>query len=170
MQSILPKNSTPFELAAEAAGARRLAGIDPGVVKKLFDPKSCPLSVLTWLAWSFGVEDWKNGMTEAEQRAAVAAAIETMMHRGTVGAVLNALAALGYNARIIEHRGTFTFDVETDVGPGVFAQDYATALRVIAKAKNVRSHLGRFSAVASREGRIAARAVCYDAEIITISS
>lgn len=171
MKTILPSNSTDFERAADLAAARRLEGIPVARLATLFNPATCPLSVIEWIAWSFGVETWKNGMTEQEKRAAVSAAIEIASHRGTIGAVRNALAAFEYGSNIIEHEGTFIFDVEVDAGPKAFmTADYETALRAVKSAKNVRSHLGKFSFSTSRESRLALRAVCHDAEIVCLST
>ena len=47
--SLLPPNATPLERALED-GLTGLAAIDPPV-EKIWDPQTCPLPLLPWLAY-----------------------------------------------------------------------------------------------------------------------
>ena len=128
MQSILPHNSTPLEYALEDVSTRRLDGIELSGLSSMFNIDSCPASVLPWLA----------------QRAFIRANIETQRYRGTIGAVTRPLASLGYGIEIVEHAGTFTFDVLVDTeGRELTKNHFEEIERIITAQKNVRSHLGR---------------------------
>ena len=82
-------------------------------------------------------------------------------HKGTAGAVREALAALQRAARAVEWfeespaADPGTFAVEFDVGPdGAPPSAFAEVERVALATKNARSHLRRISAVARQSGAI----------------
>lgn len=144
MQSILPHNSTPLEYALEDVSTRRLDGIELSGLSSMFNIDSCPASVLPWLAQQFGATEWNSQWSEAQQRAFIRANIETQRYRGTIGAVTRPLASLGYGIEIVEHTGTFTFDVLVDTeGRELTKNHFEEIERIITAQKNVRSHLGR---------------------------
>lgn len=107
----------------------------------LVDPKALP-----FLIDQFHVADIDAGNSEAAQRNLVRSAIELHRHKGTPWAVVEALRLMGAEASVIEwfanngQPGTFAvaadvFDLPVDDAL------YQTALRVIDRAKNARSHL-----------------------------
>lgn len=144
--SLLPYNATAQERALELATAR-LADT-PVLVREVWNPDTCPVELLPWLAWAFSVDRWEANWTEEQKRAVIRNSIFVHRHKGTLGAVKRALVSLGYTAIVTEWfdkaptgtPGTFSIEVEVP-GPGISEALYAQLERVIADAKNVRSHM-----------------------------
>ena len=107
--SLLPSNSTAFERAVEAAGFRLdVMDID---FRQLWDPETCPLGLLPWLAWTLSVDEWDADWSEDQKRAVVAASVDVHWHKGTVWSIRRALIAAGYgDAEIIERFGNAAYD------------------------------------------------------------
>lgn len=153
MADLLPPNSTPLERALAGATAR----IDsiPVDVSTLWDPWTCPIALLPWLAWSFSVDGWDPEWTEAEKRGAVAGAIELQRHKGTRWSVEQVLASFDDLIQLVEW-----FEASPRLDPHVFeirlplvdADGVAGGVRVsaayaraivtdVVKVKPVREHL-----------------------------
>lgn len=100
MIHLLPPNASPLERAIAATGA----GIDtlPVALRDLWNPATCPVTLLPWLAWSLAVDEWDEAWTESVQRAVVAEAIEVHRHRGTVWSLKRSLAPLGMAIDVID--------------------------------------------------------------------
>jgi len=106
--SLLPPNATPLELALESA-FERISSV-PLPVDTLWDPASCPVAVLPWLAWQLRA-DWNDAWPESVQRQVCADAIKVHKRRGTIGAVRLALTAADYAPdQIEEGRGQIFYD------------------------------------------------------------
>ena len=147
MTSILPPNSRPLERAVETA--LQVLPV-PRVVRPLFDPDTCPIEILPWLAWQLGVRTWSNDWPEVVRRERVRRAIEIQRKKGTLSAVRAAVAVFGGNVSIREWWQTtpqgipHTFDMVltlsevTGTAPSV---DYVNeVLEEVRQAKPLRSH------------------------------
>jgi hypothetical protein len=163
---LLPPNATELERHLDQL-VSRLAMIEPPI-SKIWNPWSCPVELLPWLAWAEGVDEWDANWPEDVKRQMIAAAPEIRRHRGSVWAVREALKAAGYgDSELIEgmpaisHNGkqlhdgadAYSGDVQwahfgviTDLKDvqSVSAIDISRALRLIDRAKNVRSVLHDF--------------------------
>lgn len=144
--SLLPPNATPLERALEVV-TRRAFDV-PVPVKTVWDPETCPVELLPWLAWAFAVDQWDSRWSEVQKRAVVGNAIAIHRYRGTLGAVKRAIASLGYDITIREwfeespRRDPFTFRAEVRIADsGVELPLYRQLEQLINDAKNVRSHL-----------------------------
>lgn len=94
MNSLLPTGSTQLERnAAEAC-----AGISDLKVplRDLWNPDTCPVKFLPYLAWARSVDRWDESWPEATKRAVVKAAFILHQHKGTMGAVRRAIIPLGF--------------------------------------------------------------------------
>ncbi len=163
MSSLLPPNATALERALEGTSAR-VGEIPVGVVRTLWDPWSCPVELLPWLAWSVSVDDWDDAWPEATKRAVIAASYDVHSIKGTPAAIRRALQAIGLARVKIEegrpilyadgswiangsevlhgrHWALFSVMADLGMGAGLDAARIAQIKRVIARAKNVRSHL-----------------------------
>ena len=144
--TILPPNASPAQRAIEQAIAARLAAIDPPI-DTLWNPQTCPLALLPWLAWAFAVEVWDSTWSEAKKRSVVAASLDVHRRKGTRGALIQALAAVGHATTVVEwweetpRADPYTFRVAVDVGDGVDLAELQLIAAQIEAAKNVRSHL-----------------------------
>ena len=69
--SLLPPNSTPWEIAQSVISAERRP-LDAEIIRRLWSPQNCPEEFLPWLAWGLGLEVWKDDWPEAKKRDVVA--------------------------------------------------------------------------------------------------
>jgi phage tail P2-like protein len=115
--SILPPSRTELERALEKLGAERLELIDADILRRLWNPDTCPASHLHILAWAYSVDFWNPRWTDAVKRAVIKAAPRVHRYKGTVQSIEDALEALGVNAQVTEwwqktpvpgRRGTFS--------------------------------------------------------------
>ena len=115
MSKLLPPNATPLERALATAGAMPHT---PEEIRKLWNPTTCPLALLPWLAWAWSVDEWDLAWSEAQQRAMVASSVKLHKKKGTTWAVREALLRSGLESvRVIEkpegaHWAEFDVDVE----------------------------------------------------------
>ena len=69
--SLLPSNATPFERAQSLADAVRWP-LPVDLVKSVWNPATCPLDLLPYLAAGLGLEIWHDDWSEAFKRATIA--------------------------------------------------------------------------------------------------
>lgn len=122
MTSILPPNATKAERALEGAAAR-IADV-PMPARDYWNPATCPVGFLPWLAWAVSVDVWDDSWPEAAKRAAIAKSIPLHRRKGTVRAVELSIEPLGLDASIQEwwqmvpegERGTFKVRIRAGAG------------------------------------------------------
>jgi phage tail P2-like protein len=143
---LLPANSSAQERALE--GATALIERVPVRVREVWNPDTCPPEVLPWLAWAFSVDDWSPLWDEQQKRQVIKNSIIVHRYKGTIGAVREAIAALGANSQVVEWfqndpEGTpYTFSLRVDVDQVGASQEFFDALLdVVMSTKNLRSHL-----------------------------
>lgn len=143
MNSLLPHNATPQEIALELTTAR--VGAVDVPTKAIWNPDTCPADVLPWLAWAFSVDQWDATWTVAQKRAVVAASINVHKRKGTPGAVKAAVGAIFTGANVVEpwddasltahqFKIVTTDTLESDA-------DFDELIRLVDAAKPVRSWL-----------------------------
>ena len=120
----------------------RLASI-PVPVGDLWNPYTCPVGILPWLAWSLAVSPWDSSWTEGQKRQAIAESVAVHRVKGTIGALKRALEAIGYECVVNDKTGIpYTFRIAIDVTNGAAVESaYTTAYEIGTKVKNARSHL-----------------------------
>ena len=168
MNDLLPFNANAHERALSLATARvGSVSIDP--IRDQWNPWACPLETLPWLAWALAVTPWNPQWTEGQKRSAIAVSLSIHRQRGTIGAVKQALAALGYVAVVRENSsGAYVFDVDLSVAdPTIYHPTiFADATEIILRAKNVRSKLGQLSLATSAQARaLVGAATVYGLEV-----
>lgn len=99
--SLLPPNATALDRAAEAVAVGALRAIGQPH-RALWNPDTCPLELLPWLAWQMGVEAWRTDWPENIKRAIVRNAINVQRRRGTLASVRDTVAAFGGQIAIRE--------------------------------------------------------------------
>lgn len=141
--SLLPQNATPFELAVEDVIATRLSALADSVptIRTLWNPWTCPLSFLPWLAWTLSVDEWESDWSEQVKRQTVAGAMEIHRHKGTPWAVEQSMILAGIPfAEVSEwyeysgSPGHFRIIVDIE-GETVSSDDAARLLRYVGSAK-----------------------------------
>lgn len=146
MSELLPPNSTALERAVALVGA---AATDlPVILRSLWNPETCPVELLPWLAWAWSVDDWSDAWSERQQRDTIKASFAVHRIKGTIGAVRTAVAALGFPVRVQEWfnqtpaGAPYTFRLLLDVEQETLLQaDLERILQVVMSAKNLRSQL-----------------------------
>lgn len=146
--SLLPPNATKLERALEATTAR--VGDVPLPLRPLWNPATCPIEILPWLAWSLSIDFWDPEWPEAFKRAQVAGAIAFHRRKGTRGAVREVVETYDVGITISEWfeqdppASPYTFQIDLpltgddgDIGSAAFAERVASE---VARTKPVRAH------------------------------
>lgn len=146
MSDLLPLNATDQERALSDATAR--VGEVPVPVREIWNAETCPPGLLAYLAFAFSVDEWDGTWTDDQKRGIIRTSVDVHRHKGTIGAVRNALAALQFDAQVQEWFAQspagdpYTFRVLLNVDQvGVSQQQYAGVFAIIERTKNLRSHL-----------------------------
>lgn len=114
MSSLLPPNTNVHEHALDDAMSR--LGAVPVDIVKLWNPQTCPVAFLPWLAWALSVDEWDETWAEAQKRNTIAASYDVHSHKGTPYAIRSALSVLGYDnitineGAVYYHNGRQTHD------------------------------------------------------------
>jgi phage tail P2-like protein len=107
--TLLPPNATPQEIALDGATAR-LSDV-PVSLRDIWNPDTCPVALLPWLAWAFNVDEWSASWSEESQRATIREAFTVQRKKGTIASVRRALVNAGYGtATIAEGTAGRTFN------------------------------------------------------------
>lgn len=117
----------------------------------IWNPGTCPVAFLPWLAWALSVDEWSDTWTEATKRAVIAASVEVHRRKGTIGSIRRALAAAGYGDAVVQerwgrnyHDGTLTYNgSQTYSEPDHWAEYRVVLARpvTVAQAAQVRAIL-----------------------------
>jgi len=98
-RSLLPPNRTAREKVLELVACTRLDAI-PLPIKSLMNADECPAELLNFLADSMSVDYWDGEWPEDVKRDMIKASLSVHWHKGTDGAVEDALKALGVTADV----------------------------------------------------------------------
>lgn len=144
--------------------------------RDLYNPALCPEALLPWLAWTFSLDDWNPQWSVAQKRQAITDSVYVHRHKGTIGAVRSALAALGYGAQVQEwfnqspNGAPFTYQLLLDVDQvGIDQPGFVTVVDVVESAKNLRSHLDTIIPSIRTRDTLSIGGVCGSGNEITIS-
>ncbi|MEE1886224.1 phage tail protein I [Pseudomonas carassii] len=170
---LLPPNATAQERALSEAIAR-ISDV-PILVRKSWDPDTCPTELLPWLAWAFSVDEWQPSWTEQEKRDVIKASLDVHRHKGTPGSLAKALAPLGYGVEVREWwqmtppGEPYTFEVTlVATDKPVTPESYERAEHTALQYKNLRSHLTRVSAVSEQRTTIRLAATTASGDDCTV--
>ncbi|AEB58214.1 phage tail protein I [Ectopseudomonas mendocina] len=143
---LLPGNATELERNA----AQALAQIErvPVPLRDLWNPDTCPLELLPYLAWAFSVDRWSPAWPESAKRAAIRAAYFIHARKGTIGALRRVVEPLGYLITVSEWwqtnpqgiPGTFSLEIGV-LETGITEDMYQELTFLIDDAKPVSRHL-----------------------------
>lgn len=146
MSNLLPPNATSTEHAIDDSIAR--IGDVPVLARDMWNHETIRADLLPWLAWAYSVDDWDVNWSETQKRQAIASSISVHRYKGTIGAVKEAVSALGVDANIIEWFNMlplgdpYTFSLELDVSDTPLDESTLSKLiDVVEATKNLRSHL-----------------------------
>ncbi|AWH47945.1 phage tail protein I [Stenotrophomonas sp. SAU14A_NAIMI4_5] len=146
MSSLLPPNATTQEVAVAKTMAR-ISDV-PVPFASALDPMRSAEEMLPWLAWGFSVDTWGADWPVYVRRNTVQRSLGIHRRKGTVGALMDALAAVGVPVEIEEwHQRApqgepYTFRVLINsIATTVTREDIERILTTIESTKNLRSHL-----------------------------
>ena len=171
MTTLLPRNRTDFEVAMETA-MKEGQGISDLVIRHLWNPDTCPIDVLPWLAWALSVDKWDENWSTEVKRNVVRSSVEVHRKKGTLFAIKQAVRAVYSDSDIIEwfeYGGQpYHFMISVDIGNGQgFSYDLANDVRAVAlSAKNVRSKLEALKVIMSQVGETPKLAVTTQASYL----
>lgn len=147
--SLLPPNAKPLERAI-ATSAARVSAV-PIPIPSIWNPATCPVELLPWLAWGLSIDSWDSTWSEPRKRLEVAQAIELQRRKGTRAAVEAVLAGFDQLLELVEwfeaqpRLEPHTFQVWLRLGLGGGERSTAAfaekIVREIARVKPLRSHL-----------------------------
>lgn len=168
---LLPTGSSPLEVAA----AEALAGLGSLNVplRQLWNPRTCPVALLPYLAWAWSVDRWDAGWSESTKRAVVESSQYVHRHKGTIGAIRRVVEPLGYLIRVIEWwktneaPGTFRLDVGV-LDTGITEEMYNELERLIADAKPCSRHLIGLSINLDANGVMPVAVASYSGDELTV--
>ncbi|KGT95250.1 tail protein [Erwinia typographi] len=169
--SLLPPGSSALE--------RRLAQACSGIsglnvpLHDLWNPATCPVSFLPYLAWAFSVDRWDESWAESVKRRVVQDAFYIHQHKGTTSAIRRVVEPFGFLIRIIEWwqtgeaPGTFRLDIGVQ-DQGITEETYLELERLISDAKPCSRHLLGMSINLQVNGQMPVAVVSYDGDELTV--
>lgn len=87
--------------ALRGAGATRLSAL-PVSLNQLWDPDTCPVALLPYLAWALSVDRWDRDWTEETKRQVIRDAWAIHRHKGTISAIRRVVEPFGYVINVTE--------------------------------------------------------------------
>lgn len=140
------RDATPLERAISGEDARLLQA-PHNVIRAAWNPDTCPVHLLPYLAQAWSVDEWDPAWSEAQKRQVIKDSPAIHRRKGTAWALKAAIAQIGIGARVrewFEYDGApYTFRLELTLAAGASwtARQARQLYRVAVAAKNVRSWL-----------------------------
>lgn len=169
--SLLPPGSSTLERRL-AQACSSISGLNVPL-RDLWNPDTCPVNFLPYLAWAFSVDRWDESWAESVKRKVVKDAFYIHQHKGTVSAIRRVVEPLGYLIRVIEWwktndaPGTFRLDVGV-LDTGITEEMYHELERVIADAKPCSRHLIGLSITLDANGTVPVAVASYSGDELTV--
>lgn len=168
---------TPNASELERLAAEALAQIErvPVPLRQLWNPDTCPVELLPYLAWAFSVDRWSSAWPERAKRNAIKAAYFIHAHKGTIGALRRVVEPLGYLIEVREWweeaplgtPGTFRLLVGV-LDTGITEEMYQELTWLIDDAKPVSRHLVGLAIGLETRGATYVAAAAMDGETLTV--
>ncbi|GCZ52555.1 phage tail protein [Escherichia coli] len=169
--SLLPPSASDFMRCVER-GTARLSAL-PVSLNQLWDPDTCPVALLPYLAWALSVDRWDRDWTEETKRQVIRDAWAIHRHKGTISAIRRVVEPFGYVINVTEWwetgdtPGTFRLDIGV-LDVGITEEMYTEMERLIADARPVSRHLVGLNIMQDIQGYLYTGGVVYDGDVITI--
>ena len=146
--SLLPPNATPLERAIEQAMARNYDL--PVGLRDLWNPSTCTIELLPYLAWGLSLDSWSPDWPEAVRRERVRQAISIQRRKGTAASVRAVVGTFGGTVAIREwwemqppgppHTFQLVLNVSGQNGAPADAAFVDDVIAEVRRTKPVRSH------------------------------
>ena len=158
--TLLPRNASELERALEASMAR-LAGV-PVPLRDLWNPDTCPVELLPYLAWALSIDSWSSAWSETVKRARVRHALAIQRRKGTSSSVREVVASFGGVVALREwwqmtppgepHTFSLVLNLTDDTGAPVDAAFADAVIAEVYRTKPVRSHFTFSQALSATAG------------------
>ncbi|MBJ9975273.1 phage tail protein I [Pseudomonas sp. S75] len=156
MTSLLPLNRTRLERSVEAAGAE-----EPAIMlRRLYDPDTCPSELLYLLAWAWSVDRWDDRWPEPVKRSVIRSSFSVHAHKGTIGALRRVVEPFGYLIEVLEWWQTVpqgvpgTFALKVGIADeGISEETYLELTALIDDARPVSRHMTGLAISLEASGR-----------------
>ena len=171
MSTQLPLNSTPLELAVEAANYENT--LMP--LRSLYNADTCPEHLLPYLASAWSVDRWNNNWTQEAKRTAIRSAYDVHARKGTIGSLRRVVEPLGYLIDVVEwfdtvpegEPGTFALEVGLN-DAGITEELYEELAWLIDDARPVSRHMTNLALSLQTEGVLGIAVSVYEGEEIDV--
>ncbi|RAM67818.1 tail protein [Pseudomonas putida] len=171
MSSLLPLNRTPLEAAIEAAGTEDLATM----LRRLYNPDTCPAGLLYLLAWAWSVDRWDDRWSEAVKRSVIRSSFYIHAHKGTIGALRRVVEPFGYLIEVTEWWETVpegvpgTFALKVGVADqGISEETYQELTWLIDDARPVSRHMTGLAISLETTGAMCLAPSVYDGDELDV--
>lgn len=172
--TLLPPNATALERSLDLLFAQ-IEDINVPL-RDLWNPETCPSPLLPWLAWAYSVDEWGSEWGDAQKRQAIATSIDVHKHKGTIGAIQNALASIGVELSVMEwfnrvpKGDPYTFEVVINAREAPVSQlNMESIIRLVDATKNARSQLTKINTGSTTKSKMyiaAASVVGVEMEVL----
>lgn len=169
--SLMPPGSSTLERrSAEACSG--ISGLEVPL-RDLWNPATCPVLFLPYLAWAFSVDRWDEAWAESVKRRVVLDAFYIHQHKGTTSAIRRVVEPFGFLIRIIEWwqtgeaPGTFRLDIGVQ-DQGITEETYQELERLISDAKPCSRHMLGMSINLQVDGQMRVAVASYDGDDMTV--
>ncbi|WMN19824.1 phage tail protein I [Pseudomonas piscis] len=170
---LLPSNATALErqVALALAQIQRV----PIPLRQLWNPDTCPVELLPYLAWAFSVDRWDSKWPEAAKRSAIRSSHYIHSRKGTIGALRRVVEPLGYLIEVMEWWQTVpegvpgTFAIKIGVlETGITEEMYQELTWLVDDARPVTRHLTGMAISLETRGEIHIGVAQYDGDEIDV--
>jgi phage tail P2-like protein len=158
--TLLPPNASAGTRAIAGASAR-LSNVSVPL-RTLWDPYTCPLELLPWLAWALSIDSWKSYWSEAIKRERVAQAIAIQRRKGTAQSVRAVVESFGGSVDLREwwqqspagdpHTFSLWLTLTDAIGNEASAEFVDDVIDEVRRTKPVRSHFTFTQGLNARRG------------------
>ena len=100
MSELLPPNATTLEKDIDASLSTSVISVSP--VSSMWNPQTCPLALLPFLAWALQTPEWDSAWPEQTQRDAIEQSIIINQQIGSVASIRRVLESTGYGTATID--------------------------------------------------------------------
>lgn len=171
MSSLLPINRTPLESALEVAADENLAIM----LRRLYNPDTCPAELLYLLAWAWSVDRWDDRWSEAVKRSVIRSSFYIHTHKGTIGALRRVVEPFGYLIEVTEWWETVpqgvpgTFALKVGVADeGISEETYQELSWLIDDARPVSRHMTGLAISLETAGGLYLTTSVYDGDELDV--
>ncbi len=158
--TLLPPNASPLERALDHAVAR-ISDV-PTPLRDLWNPDTCPVGLLPYLAYALSIDSWSSDWPETIKRRRVRQALAIQRRKGTSASVRDVIESFGGGVAIREwwqmqppgdpHTFSLVLNITDQAGVPADAAFVDAVIAEVYRTKPVRSHFTFSQAVNATAG------------------